>query len=110
MKTIKLWVGMLFFGLMVAGCAESDMDKDGVPKIDLHGRIEVQKVKFLDSYQDQEYRVVTVRGKDMNLTEFVNTYCLGKELSNPTCARAAKIKNSDQRGSSDGKLRLAPGL
>jgi len=92
------------------------MDKDGVPKIDVHGRAVVERVQAItigksNVYEDREKRVVTVRGKDMGLPEFINTYCPGKEMTNPTCSRAIQIAHVDRSGSTDGKLRkLPPGL
>ena len=115
------YLGALFVAvLMLYGCFESDTDKDGVPKVDLHGHVIVKKeaevtVKVNASdptvYRNQEYRVVTVKGKDMSLSAFINTYCLGKETTNETCVRAAKINDFDAENrftSLNGKLAPLP--
>lgn len=119
MRTNLLWPSAIACLMVLTGCGESDIDKDGVPKIDLHGRAVVVKVKALTPigsptiYQDREKRVVTVQGKDMDLYEFINTYCPGK-MATPTCSRAIHIAEIDSLGMGvrgDGKLRpLPPGL
>lgn len=115
MKTNFLWQGAIVSLVVLSGCEGSDMDKEGVPKIDLHGRAVLVRVKTLTPigsptiFQDREKRVVTVRGKDMDLGEFINTYCPGKAV-NPTCSRAIKIADIDGLRMRDGKLRLPPGL
>lgn len=114
MKMLR-YLGLLFCtASILSGCLESnsDSDKDGVPKVDLHGHAIVKREKMVSVgapvYQDREYRMVTVKGKDMSLEEFINTYCLGKEMTNETCVRAGRIKEFDRFGSPDGKLQPLP--
>ena len=60
----------------------SDTDKDGVPVVDLEGTI-----------VDRQ-RMLTVKGKQMSMSEFRQTYCMAKR-DNETCARAGRIASLD---------------
>ncbi|WP_155646209.1 hypothetical protein [Burkholderia diffusa] len=78
--------------LFLAGCGDS------VPKVDIHGKIVVTKPAGVSNgfrYPEQRARMIQLPdGKQMPLSEFLLTYCQGKD-SNETCARGAKIARLD---------------
>lgn len=107
---------------LLAGCSKTDVDKDGVPIVDLHGRIEVIKVKALtplgsaQRFENKEIRIINVQGKDMRLGQFVQSFCARIGLtaaSNKTCIKASRMDYFDLESSStmfggNGKLKPLP--
>lgn len=65
----------------VPACS-SDTDKDGVPVVDLEGKIV------------NNQRMLTVKGKQMGQIEFLQTFCMAKH-NNETCARVRRIARLD---------------
>lgn len=77
--------------------ADTPRDSDGVPQVNLHGRIvETQPASVVSGIklEAQRQRLVAVDGKEMPLLEFIKTYCQGKR-SNATCGRALAIRRID---------------
>lgn len=77
--------------------ADTPRDSDGVPQVNLHGRIvETQPASVVSGMKldAQRQRRVAVDGKEMPLLEFIQTYCQGKR-SNATCGRALAIRRID---------------
>lgn len=112
--TASLILAAIACVFVLSAWADSAVDKDGVPKIDVHGRAVVVKIPKLTplgkpaATEEVEKRVVTVAGKDMSLIEFYRTYCIAKPMTNGTCMRAAKISDLDGLGRLNGKLRPLP--
>lgn len=78
----------------------SDMDSDGVPVVNIHGKIELSKdEKAIESSKKwggvlPRTRVIDVDGRWIPLAEFLYTYCQGKS-QNKTCSRGVAIKRID---------------
>lgn len=98
MKMKSILSALLFFSF--AFDAAAAFDKDGVPEVDLHGVIvtstDPKALKFAKDYgvSVPARRLVTVNGKQMPISEFLQTYCNGK-LQNATCIRGSKIVSID---------------
>lgn len=89
--------------------AAPPLDKDGVPKVDLHGTIitvEMPNEKARREYglPPVQRRMIDVDGNKMPLTQFMLTYCQGK-IGNETCARASTIAGLD---SASGPKKVLP--
>gem|GEM_PF-2671188 len=96
-------ITILLLALSLAAC-DSSVDKDGVPKVDIHGEIvETPAPKPKAAWLANAFpkvirtRIITVQDKKMPLQEFILTYCQGKS-QNETCSRAMKIANLDLNG------------
>lgn len=77
--------------------ATTPRDSDGVPTVDLHGRIvETQPAAVVQGVKldAQRQRRITVDDKEMPLLEFITTFCQGKRM-NATCTRALTIRRID---------------
>jgi hypothetical protein len=96
---MKSLLSALLF-LSFAFDATAGLDKDGVPEVDLHGVIVISTdPKALKLEKDYGIsvpatRLVTVNGKQMPISEFLQTYCNGK-WQNATCIRGSKIVSID---------------
>lgn len=81
----------LLTALALAGCHKDD----GVPKVDIHGTIVV--TGNANEWTGVIPKVRTIHlpdGKQMPLSEFLLTYCVGK-VTNETCLRGEKIQRID---------------
>lgn len=88
----------------------SERDKDGVPIVDLHGKIVTIKPATVTHgihFPEHKERFINVDGKQMSIREFLLTYCMGKD-QNETCSRAQMIGSLD--GISGPKEDLPKGL
>ena len=95
---------------LLAGAAETLRDAQGVPQVDIHGRIEVVKpATVVNGFRmpEQRARLIAVDGKEMPLAEFQRTFCQGK-FTNETCVRGDKIWRIDN--SSGPREQLPKGL
>lgn len=95
---------------LLAGAAETPRDAQGVPQVDVHGRIEVVKpAAVVNGFRmpEQRARLIAVDGKEMPLPEFLQTFCQGK-FTNETCVRGGKIRRIDN--SSGPREQLPKGL
>ena len=78
----------------------ANLDKDGVPIVNIHGKIEVTSdPKAIASAKEwgfptQRTRMIEVNGKAIPLREFLLTYCQGKPY-NSTCSRGVTISRID---------------
>lgn len=86
-------------GIVLQGCGNSTVDKDGVPIVDLHGAIippTEASVKASERLGVGSHgtRKVTVGNEQLTLYEFGRTYCLGKDL-NASCSKAKTISALD---------------
>jgi len=98
---VKKFLGVAILSLtLLSGCGDSSVDKDGVPKVDVHGTIvATTDAKAIESAKEwglpiPSKRILSVKGKEMPIMEFILTYCQGKD-SNETCARAKTIARID---------------
>lgn len=95
---------------LLAGAAETSRDAQGVPQVDVHGRIEVVKpAAVVNGFRmpEQRARLIALDGKEMPLAEFLQTFCQGK-FTNETCVRGDKIRRIDN--SSGPREQLPKGL
>lgn len=95
---------------LLAGAAETPRDAQGVPQVDIHGRIEVVKpATVVNGFRmpEQRARLIAVDGKEMPLAEFQRTFCQSKFM-NETCVRGDKIWRIDN--SSGPREQLPKGL
>ena len=95
---------------LLAGAAETPRDAQGVPQVNVHGRIEVVKpATMVNGFRipEQRARLIAVNGKEMPLAEFLQTFCQGK-FTNETCVRGDKIRRIDN--SSGPREQLPKGL
>ena len=82
---------------IVLPACDSSHDKDGVPKVDIHGEIVVTTPAAIVNgwhVPEQRVRLISVGDKKIPLSEFLLTYCLGKD-NNETCARGKRIAHVD---------------
>lgn len=83
-----------------ASDASADLDKEGVPAVDLHGIIvtttDPKALKWAKDFgvSVPANRLLTVGEKQMPISEFIQTYCNGKVL-NLTCIKAKRIVSID---------------
>ncbi len=109
MNRFCLLIALLVMPLL-AGAVETPRDAQGVPQVDVHGCIEVAKpATVVNGFRmpEQRVRLIAVDGKEMPLTEFLRTFCLGK-ITNETCARGDSIRRIDN--SSGPREQLPKGL
>ena len=82
---------------IVLPACDSSIDKDGVPKVDIHGEIVITTPAAIVNgwhVPEQRVRLISVGDKKIPLSEFLLTYCLGKD-KNETCARGERISHVD---------------
>ena len=90
---------LLMLTVLLCACA-TGIDKDGVPKVDLHGTIvestDAKELAYFKNYGGSKpaRRLVTVGTEQMRLIDFVRTYCQGKD-TNETCSKAKIIQALD---------------
>ncbi|WP_231912919.1 hypothetical protein [Sterolibacterium denitrificans] len=93
----------VLFLVLLSGCADGSVDKDGVPKVDIHGTIiastDEKALAFAKEWglPAPGARMISVHGKQMPLQVFLLTYCQGK-VGNDTCERGLKIARIDSSG------------
>lgn len=99
--------------VLLKGCADGSVDKDGVPKVDIHGTIIASTDEKALAFAKEwglpvpGTRMISVHGKQKPLQEFLLTYCQGK-VGNDTCVRGLKIAEIDS--SSGPRKELPKGL
>jgi hypothetical protein len=94
---MKLYLVILLPLLMALTAWAGNVDKDGVPKVDIHGEIVVVKPAGISNgfhFPAQRVRMISINGKKIPLKEFLLTYCPGKS-QNETCARGSSIQGID---------------
>ena len=109
---MKFAVALSLAALSFACHAAPPLDKDGVPKVDLHGTIvNVEAPNGKDRSErwlpPAQIRIIDVGGNKMQMSQFLQTYCQAK-IGNETCARASKIAQLDVV--SGPRKELPPGL
>lgn len=103
----------ILFLVLLNGCADGSVDKDGVPKVDLRGSIIASTDEKALAFAKEwglpvpSTRMISVHGKQMSLQAFLLTYCQGK-VGNDTCERGLKIARIDS--SSGPRKELPEGL
>ncbi|MDA3875584.1 MAG: hypothetical protein PF483_00690 [Halothiobacillus sp.] len=86
--------------VLLSGCENGSIDKDGVPKVDIHGTIVASTDKKALEFSKEwgmpvpSFRMISVKGKQITLQDFLLTYCQGK-VGDDTCERGRKIENID---------------
>lgn len=89
--------------------AAPNLDKDGVPVVDVHGTIikstDPKAIAFAKEwgFQVPSKRMILVGDKQIPIREFILTYCQGK-IINETCVRASKIQAIDNASGPTEKL------
>lgn len=106
---IFIAIGLLSM-LMESSAHATERDKDGVPRIDIHGHIIVETpATTVNGFRFPEHRrrMIAFDDQSVPLIAFLNRFCMGK-TENETCARGYKIGAID--GVSGPKDVLPPGL
>lgn len=107
---MKFWFALALTTLSTSAFAAPQLDKDGVPVVDIHGTIvEVRAATVKNGWHlpAERQRRIKVGDREMRLHEFLLTYCQGK-IQNETCARGSAIDRIDS--SSGPKATLPKGL
>lgn len=93
---------------LIVACTQ----KDTVPKVDIRGKIvEIEPASIKNGFHFPAVakRMIEVEGKQMPLSEFLKTYCVGEtKEKDPTCDRGQRIEAIDM--SSGPKKNLPAGL
>lgn len=86
---------LLILFLLLNACTDSN----NVPKVDIHGTIVVLKPAGYANgfhYPESRVRMIDVNGKQMPLSEFLRTYCIGEgKEKNEICERGQRIEMID---------------
>lgn len=88
---------VLVFSTTIATASNTPRDSDGVPKVDIHGKLIVvlpESMKNGFHLPEVRVRMISVDDREMRLNEFSSTFCPGKS-SNETCSKAEKIQSID---------------
>ncbi|MDD5395555.1 MAG: hypothetical protein PHE17_21235 [Thiothrix sp.] len=97
---MKLYSVVLLLLTIGSPAFAENVDKDGVPNVDIHGKIIITTNEKAIAYSKEwglpipRTRMINVNGKQIPLKEFLLTYCQGK-FQNETCARGSKIRGID---------------
>lgn len=99
MNKLKFLLLVLTVSTLVAGCFDesksAQVDADGVPLVDLNGRIVPREVVG-ESYKSTEFkRYVNVAGEEIPLGYFHQTYCLYKKIESDRCKMIGKQVRDD---------------
>ena len=88
---------VLIFSTTIAIASNTQRDSDGVPKVDIHGKVVTifqESLKNGFHLPEVRVRMISVDDKEMLLNEFLSTFCSGKSF-NETCNKAGKIQTID---------------
>ena len=88
---------ILIFSTTIAIASNTQRDSDGVPKVDIHGKVVIifsESLKNGFHLPEVRVRMISVDNKEMLLNEFLLTFCSGKSV-NETCDKAGKIQSID---------------
>ena len=90
-------LAILIFSTTIAVASNTRRDSDGVPKVDVHGKVIIifpESLKNGFHLPEVRVRIISVDNKEMPLNEFLLKFCSGK-LVNETCNKAGKIQSID---------------